>query len=657
MDLQSLLKKPDNFTFRVTVFRVMAAVTLFLGFNYIIWRYMFSLNWKALWFAIPLLAAETYSFINTVLFVFMLWKPASRPYPPPLEEASVDVFITTYNEPVDIVRLTAKAALAIEWSRLKVYVLDDGARREMRDMAAGMGCGYITRGEEWSGKPLHAKAGNINNALMRTDSEFILVLDADQIPDPRIIRRIIGYFREPKVAFVQTPQHFYNLPPGDPFGSDASLFYGPIMQGKDGWNAAFFCGSNAVLRREALLQIGLTDYVREMDTRFHKSLKSLEHTVTSKYVSASNCISATVLRTALEAAHGALHEGKPLEKVSDIIKEGIELARENASRCDMVEIADTLRHLAEGGDTRAGEARRHILDNLAELARRAKSDIRSLGLSKEVVDSLDLTRPGEAQPILPMATISITEDMATAMRLHALGWHSIFHPEILAYGLAPEDLRSVLGQRLRWAQGTIQVMLRENPLFKKGLNLAQRVQYFTTMYSYFSGFSSLVFLLSPVLFLLTGISPVSAWSLEFFLRIIPFLVINKLMLLYVARGLNIRRSEQYQLSLFPLWIRALLSVVLGKKISFVVTPKEHQSGHSLPLVWPQIAVSVSTVIAMLFGIYSLARGLSGQLLGILMNVFWGGYNIAMLWSIVRAAIYRLPKDWKVRPPAFLISQD
>ena len=64
----------------------------------------------------------------------------------------------------------------------------------------------------------------------------------------------------PKVAFVQTPQYFYNVPQDDPFGSQAPLFYGPIQQGKDGWNAAFFCGSNAILRREALFQLGLLTY-------------------------------------------------------------------------------------------------------------------------------------------------------------------------------------------------------------------------------------------------------------------------------------------------------------------------------------------------------------------------------------------------------------
>src|SRR4029453_1466607 len=103
-----------------------------------------------------------------------------------------------------------------------------------------------------------------------------LILDADQIPSPEILHRTLGYFSDPKVAFVQTPQWFYNVPPGDPFGSQAPLFYGPIQQGKDGWNAAFFCGSNAVLRREALMQIGIARYTWELERKVKRALSTAD---------------------------------------------------------------------------------------------------------------------------------------------------------------------------------------------------------------------------------------------------------------------------------------------------------------------------------------------------------------------------------------------
>src|SRR5437764_9408991 len=146
----------------------------------------------------------------------------------------------------------------------------------MRAMADAHGAGYIVRSTDWTGHERHAKAGNLNNALLQTQGAFILILDADQIPSPTILDRTLGYFRDPRVAFVQTPQWFYNVPPGDPLGSQAPLFYGPIMQGKDGWNAAFFCGSNAVLRREALMQLGIAYYVRDVERRLRRGLATAD---------------------------------------------------------------------------------------------------------------------------------------------------------------------------------------------------------------------------------------------------------------------------------------------------------------------------------------------------------------------------------------------
>jgi cellulose synthase (UDP-forming) len=638
---------------RVATFRFLASLNLIVGTAYLIWRYGYSLNTAALWLAIPLVAAETYTFINTFLFVFMLWRPTRRESPPPLDAATVDVFITTYNEPVELVRLTLEAALRIDWPGIKVHVLDDGARPEMRAIAAELGSGYITRGDEWTGKPRHAKAGNVNNALAATDGEFILILDADQIPDPRIVRQTIGYFRDPELAFVQTPQHFYNLPPGDPFGNDAPLFYGPIMQGKDGWNAAFFCGSNAVLRREALLQLGVTEYVRETEKRFQEAVRTLRHDATA--LRRQSRAAGEVLRSALDAARTALRGRAPLQRVSDIVRQGIAAAGEVSSHQDLLDIADTLQELAEAGDINAAETRRHLLDNLARLPEEMRNDAGSLGLRESAVHELDLVRASEAQPILPLATISVTEDMATAMRLHALGWKSAFHPEILAYGLAPEDLRTALNQRLRWAQGTLQVLIRENPITKPGLSLPQRLQYFTTMLSYFDGFASLVFVLCPIVCLLTGIFPIGTSWTEFLVRFLPYLALNRIMVLYVSREISARRSEQYSLALFPLWIRAVFSTLVGKTPQFVVTPKLRQSGTFLLLVWPQIAVIALTCLAIGYGVWGLAFSGQGTLPGVATNVFWGLYGITMLLPIVRAAVFRPPPDWKAEPPAFLVT--
>ncbi len=105
----------------------------------------------------------------------------------------MDVFITTYNEPLDLVMTTALAAKDIRWPH-STWILDDGDRPEMRELAESNGIGYVTRGADWTpDMPRHAKAGNLNNALMVTSGEYLLILDADQIPpEPDILDKTLA---------------------------------------------------------------------------------------------------------------------------------------------------------------------------------------------------------------------------------------------------------------------------------------------------------------------------------------------------------------------------------------------------------------------------------------------------------------------------------
>lgn len=246
----------------------------------------------------------------------------------------------------------------------------------------------------------------------------------------------------------------------------------------------------------------------------------------------------------------------------------------------------------------------------------------------------------------PIATISVTEDMATAMQLHALGWRSVYHHEILARGLAPEDLRTMLGQRLRWAQGTLQVMLRDNPLVKRGLSAGQRLMYFGTMWSYLSGFTAIVYLAAPVIYIVLGVSPVTAWSLDFFARFLPYFLINQLLFLVVARGIRTWRGQQYSLALFPVWIKACVSafanVVFKRPLSFVVTPKDGRiSGVPWRQVWPQFLAMVVLFAALVVAIVRLYVGtLDGT--GTVVNAVWLVYDHAALSVILEAARYRGP---------------
>jgi cellulose synthase (UDP-forming) len=642
-------------------FRILALASVLAGLTYIGWRFAASLNWDALWFAIPLVLAETYGILGNVLFVFTVWRPAQRRSPPPLEGATVDVFVTTYNEPVELVRRTAEAARRIDWPQLKVHILDDGTRPEVRAMAAETGCAYVTRGEEWRDKPQHAKAGNVNNALLQASGEFVLILDADQVPDSRIVERTIGYFRDPKVAFVQTPQDFYNIPPGDPLGSDAALFYGPIQQGKDGWNAAFFCGTNAILRREALLQLGLAEYAEEMERRVRRGLRGMRDWLAKARASSElhgEILSA--LEATLAQAGQALAEGRPLETVTDIVRQALAQAQQRMAERELAAIAGDLGAIAGGGEEEAEEVRRYLQGRLAEIAREmidaAPVGQVPAGLDAAAAD-MELSRPDEALPVSALPTYSVTEDMATSMRLHARGWRSVFHPEVLAQGLAPEDLLSALEQRLRWAQGTIQILLREKPLRMKGLTYPQRIAYVNTIYSYFSGFSTLVLLLAPVVYLFTGIPPIVSSYGALLWHLVPALALHRLMFWSAARGVRARRGEQYAVALFPLWIRAVIGVLAGARIRFAVTPKERQEGTYLHLVWPQLLVIGLTILAIVYGLVSWLGGWNPTIGPILFSAFWGCYNIVMLSIIVRAAAYKPPAGWAPQAPGTLAGSE
>ena len=406
------------------------------------------------------------------------------------------------------------------------------------------------------------------------------------------------------------------------------------------------------------MQLGISGYVQEMEERVERALFQMGRDLReAQGDTLAQRVALASLGEALVKAHQALKDGQPLEVVGDIVREAVVSGQKDIAQQDLASIIADLQAMGAGGDQDASGASQVIVEQLSEIVQEmtdaAPAGPGTVGLSSEAIEGLELTRSDEAIPIGAFATISVTEDLATAMRLHAMGWHSVFHAEILAYGLAPEDLGSAMLQRLRWAQGTLQVLVRENPFRIKGLTFPQRLQYFSTMYSYFSGFSSLIYLLSPIICLFTTISPVSAWSMEFLWRLVPYYVTNRLMFKYVAWGMETQRAEQFGIGLFSLWIQAIVTVFTGADLKFAVTPKERQTGTHLRLVWPQLTIICLTLLAVAFGWLSLVSGWYVDVGGILANTFWGLYNASNLVSIVKAAVYQPPSDWEARPPEFL----
>ena len=451
---------------------------------------------------------------------------------------------------------------------------------------------------------------------------------------------------------VQTPQWFVNVDEADPLGSQAPLFYGPIQQGKDGWNAAFFCGSNAVLRRDALMQLGIIGYVREVTDTAARALRTSETLIEKEMRSASD----PELRRELFALHVAIGRGRrdlaggaPVREVADAVLAAVHNASVILVAKDLAGIRADLAELGSLPIAHDAQLDAIVVDEvgLTALADSDLSPINALDAVRALLDALRLDRGDEAQPILPLATISVTEDMATAMQLHSLGWRSVYHHEILAKGLAPEDLRTMLTQRLRWAQGTLQVMLRDNPLAKRGLSIGQRLMYFATMWSYLSGFAAVVYLTAPVVYLVFGVLPVTAWSVDFFVRFLPYFLVNQVLFLVVAKGLRTWRGQQYSLALFPVWIRACWSafanVVLHRPLTFAVTRKDGRDPRGVPWreIWPQLTAMVVLGIALVIGVTRVIIG-TGDGTGTLVNTVWVLYDLVVLSVIIQAARYRGP---------------
>jgi cellulose synthase (UDP-forming) len=239
---------------------------------YLVWR-LSTLNPAAMAFSWLLWLAEAYGLMVFVLHAFMTWRLIYPTAPLPERNFTVDVFIPTYNEPVDVLRATLAGCAEIRYPH-QTYILDDGAREEVRALATDFNCGYIAR-------PTHeaAKAGNLNYALKQSGGELVATLDADHIPLPDFLDETIGFFNDRSVAAVQGPQLFYNVDSFEHEGPDwheQKLFFHVILPGKNRTNSAFWCGSPAVLRRSAIESIGgiAEDTVTE---DLHTSIRLARH--------------------------------------------------------------------------------------------------------------------------------------------------------------------------------------------------------------------------------------------------------------------------------------------------------------------------------------------------------------------------------------------
>lgn len=575
-----------------SIWQYLAVIAMSLGAWYLWWRWTESLNPNALWYAVPLVIAETASYIGLGLFVFNLWKVKDYEQQSPpayLSEVidqlytddrplKVDVFFPTYNEEEELVRLSIQDAKKITYPypiEISIHVLDDGKRATMRQVAEEEGVNYLSRSSN-----IGFKAGNLRNAMEQTHGDFIVICDADTRPFSTILEHTLGYFRDPKVAWVQTPQWFYDLPEGkrlpeflgkyfhapgrwlgkgveaiigevrvgeDPFVNEPKMFYDIIQRRRNWVNASFCCGAGSVHRREAVMEAALKTYADTIEKQVHKQSKALRKLV---------------------------------------------------------------------GD--------QVLDN-------------------ELLQEMRQQVAGEEE--FTPYRFHVSEDIYTSIVLHSdvgRNWKSVMHPAVESKMLSPQDLISWTVQRFKYAGGTLDIAMHDSPLTRDGLSVSQRLMYAATIWSYLGGIWNAVFLIAPLVYLFSGIAPVSAYTGDFFVHILPFLIFMELAFMVGTWGIAGYRSKANYLSFFPVNLRAIWTVLKGETIKFPVTPKDRQEGNFFHLVLPQFSIIVLTILGVLYALfqYCLMDNTDYALGGILVNIFWGLNNIFALSGIVIAAFWQ-----------------
>ena len=341
----------------------------------------------------------------------------------------------------------------------RTVLLDDGDSDELRRIAAEERIDYLRRPGG-----LHAKAGKVNAGLARTDGEYIVIFDADHVPEPNFLLSVLPHFHDPDVAFVQSPQFYTNnvnlVATGS--GEAQRIFYELVCPGKNYFNAAFCVGTNVMFRRAALDEIG-----------------------------------------------------------------GI-------------------------------------------------------------------------------FTGSNSEDIWTSIELHKLGWRSIYVPQVLARGLAPQDVTSYLKQQLRWASGGFEVLLRGR-LFKRGVGLTidQRLQYLFTGTHYLLSVAMLTFMLLPALYLLFALSPIRADGLLWATHYLPFQA-AVLLVTWLQSGGFKPSAIVASIGAAPVHVRALWFAIRNRPARWSSTNQAGAGTRSLWVVMPHVALLILNVTAIVVGVVVMA---------------------------------------------------
>ncbi|WP_223284556.1 glycosyltransferase family 2 protein [Hymenobacter qilianensis] len=434
---------------------------------------------------------------------------------------TVDVLTTACpGEPLDMIERTLRAMQAIRYPHTS-YLCDEGDDPYLRQICQELGIVHVTRTQK-----INAKAGNINNALRQATGELCVVLDPDHEPTPDFLDRVVDYFADPTVGYVQVVQAYGNQEESLIARGAAEQtyhFYGPLMMGMNSYNTAQAIGANCTFRRTALDSIG---------------------------------------------GHAA----------------------------------------------------------------------------------------------------GLTEDMHTAMRLHAQGWKSVYAPVIVSRGLVPASLAAYYAQQLKWARGSFELLFRVYPTLFSRFTWRQRLHYLTLPLYFFSGVVALIDLLVPILALSLAEFP---WHLslpQFVLHMTPIVAISMLIRYNAQRWLREPHEAGLHLTggflrIGTWWIYCLglLYTLLRIRVPYIPTPKDGHAGNEWLLSLPNLLMAVVCVAAARYGHYLIQTPYALLMMALAMsNAAILGVSVLMaqhnlLKGLLRFANSFSPARWLVAKSQQLIT--
>jgi cellulose synthase (UDP-forming) len=247
-----------------------------------------------------------------------------------------------------------------------------------------------------------------------------------------------------------------------------------------------------------------------------------------------------------------------------------------------------------------------------------------------------------------MCATNIAEDFVTGLFIHKRGWKSVYVPEVLAEGLAPEDFLSYYKQQLRWARGSLEVLFKYNPIFSRGLSWAQRIQYLASASYYLSGIIVIMNALIPLVFFFTGAVPFIISTMALAIVFLPYIFLILYNLQLSTNFTYSFNAVAFSMSSWTIHLRALFELLINKKSGFAITSKRAVKGNFIRLAIPHLLYIAVGAVGIIYGLLTF-----GFTASVATNISWIVLNSTIFYPFIKAAMPA--RAAKIEEPEFMTS--